>query len=70
MKVLLIYPDINTIQFPHFQHGLAWVSAVVKKGGHHVDLLYLSRELDDEELVEEVQPRSRPCRLQIGRAHV
>ena len=57
MKVLLIYPDINTIQFYHYQHGLAWISAVVKKGGHQVELLYLDRELSDREFVEEVARR-------------
>jgi len=55
MKILLIYPDINTIQFPHFQHGLAWMSAVLKEGGHEAELLYLSCERQDEEIVEEVK---------------
>ena len=55
MKVLLIYPDINTIQFPHFQHGLAWISAVVKKGGHQVELCYLDRELTREQFLAEVR---------------
>ncbi|MFO8058556.1 MAG: radical SAM protein [bacterium] len=53
MKLLLIYPDINTIQFPHFQHGLAWISSVLKQAGHQVELLYLSREWEDSELASE-----------------
>jgi radical SAM superfamily enzyme YgiQ (UPF0313 family) len=57
MKVLLIYPDINTIQFYHYQHGLAWISAVLKKAGHEVELLYLDRELGDDEFVEQVRRR-------------
>lgn len=57
MKVLLIYPDINTIQFPHFQHGLAWISAVLKRAGREVELLYLDRELGDDEFVSEVKRR-------------
>ena len=55
MKVLLIYPDINTTQFYHYQHGLAWISAVLKKAGHEVGLLYLDRDLDDDEFVEQVR---------------
>ncbi len=55
MKILLIYPDINTIQFPHYQHGLAWISSVLKRGGHEVELLYLDKEISDEELVARVK---------------
>ena len=58
MKLVLLYPDINTIQFPHFQHGIAWLAAVVKKGGHQVELIYLDRERDDAELLAEVSGRS------------
>lgn len=57
MKVLLIYPDINTIQFPHFQHGLAWLAAALKRGGHEVELLYLERELSDREFAAELVRR-------------
>lgn len=57
MKLLLIYPDIKTIQFPHFHHGLAWISAVAKKGGHDVGLMYLDREIEDDEFVESVRSR-------------
>ena len=55
MKVLLIYPDINTIQFPHFQHGLASISAVLKQAGHQTSLLYLSREIEDEAFRQKVK---------------
>jgi radical SAM superfamily enzyme YgiQ (UPF0313 family) len=58
MKLILLYPDINTIQFPHFQHGIAWLSAVVKKGGHQVELIYLDRERDDDDLAAEVAAKS------------
>jgi len=57
MKVTIIYPDINTIQFPHFQHGIAWVSAALKREGREVDLIYLDREWEDAELVEEIKRR-------------
>jgi anaerobic magnesium-protoporphyrin IX monomethyl ester cyclase len=57
MKVLIVYPDINTIQFPHYQHGIAWISAVLKRAGHAVELLYLDREWADDELVAEVRRR-------------
>jgi anaerobic magnesium-protoporphyrin IX monomethyl ester cyclase len=55
MKVLLVYPDINTIQFPHFQHGVASVSAVLKQGGHDTALIYLNRELIDEKFIEQTR---------------
>lgn len=58
MKLVLLYPDINTIQFPHFQHGIAWLAAVVKKGGHQVELIYLDRERDDAELAADVAGRT------------
>jgi len=57
MRLLLVYPDIDTIQFMHYQHGLAWISSVVKKGGHDVDLLYLHRQMPDEEFIEEIKKR-------------
>jgi anaerobic magnesium-protoporphyrin IX monomethyl ester cyclase len=55
MRILLIYPDIHTIQFYHFQHGLAWISAVLKKAGHNVGLLYINAEPGETELVESVK---------------
>jgi len=53
VRILLIYPDIQTIQFYHFPHGLTWVSAVLKQAGHKVDLLYINRELSAEEVAAE-----------------
>jgi radical SAM superfamily enzyme YgiQ (UPF0313 family) len=55
VRILLIYPDITTIQFPHFQHGVASISSVLKQGGHQTSLIYLSRELEEDEFVEEVK---------------
>jgi len=55
MRILLLYPDIQTIQFYHFQHGLAWVSAVLKQAGHQVELLYINKELPEEEVVSKVR---------------
>lgn len=55
MRILFVYPDLHTIQFYHFQHGLAWISAVLKDAGHKVDLLYINRELSDQELVEQAK---------------
>jgi len=55
MRILLIYPDINTIQFYSFQHGLAWISATLKQGGHQVDLLYIEKEISEQELLAQVK---------------
>ena len=55
MKVLLIYPDIQTIQFPHFQHGIASISAVLKQAGHKTALLYLHREIEDQVFLDQVR---------------
>ena len=42
MRVLFIYPDVGSFLPPHFQHGIGFLSAVLKKAGHSTRLFYLS----------------------------
>ncbi len=60
MKIALVYLDIHTTMFYHYQHGLAWISAVLKQGGHQVELLYINRELPEAEVVEQIR-RMKPA---------
>ena len=55
MKCLLIYTDIGTRNIYHLQHGVAAISAVLKKGGHKTALLYLQKDISGEEFVAEVE---------------
>ncbi|MFX0136632.1 MAG: cobalamin-dependent protein, partial [Candidatus Hodarchaeota archaeon] len=42
MRVLFIYPNINTI-YSNWNYGIACLSAVLKRGGHETSLLNLTR---------------------------
>ena len=55
MRVLLIYTDIGTGQLFHYQHGLGWLSAVLKRAGHQVGLIYLEKEIPEPEFIQQVK---------------
>jgi len=55
MRVLLVYTDIGTGQLFHYQHGLGWLSAVLKKAGHQVGLIYLEKEISEQEFIQQVK---------------
>jgi len=55
MRVLFIYPDVGSFLPPHYQHGIGFLSAVLKKGGHATGLFYLSQLWPREKLVEETK---------------
>jgi len=59
MKCLFVYTDIGTRNLYHLQHGVAAISAVLKKGGHETALLYLQQDISGEEFVAEVD-RHKP----------
>ena len=47
MKVCLLYPDIGGVEHygaRKYYHGLGYVSAVLKRGGHQTALIYLQQE--------------------------
>ena len=76
MRVLFVYPNLYTQM--GFNHGLAALSAVLKRAGHETRLVNLNENLppvpSDEDivaLVREWQPGviGFSC-LKIGRAHV
>jgi len=41
MKIIFIYLGVSKLTYPKFHHGIASLSATLKKCGHQVDLLYL-----------------------------
>lgn len=55
MRVLFIYPDLGSFLPRHFQHGLGFLSAVLKKAGHTTRLFYISEPWSKERLVEETR---------------
>ena len=60
MKVLFVYPDISGVErygARKFYHGLGYLSAVLKQGGHRTSLIYLQRELSRDEFLAEVDAR-------------
>ena len=55
MKALFIYPDIGSFLPPHFQHGIGFLSAALKKNGHQVRLFYLSELWPQEKIIAEAK---------------
>ena len=55
MRILFIYPDIGSFLPRHYQHGLGYLSAVLKQAGHQTSLIYLSQFPSREELRERVR---------------
>ena len=58
MKVLFVYPDIEGVEHygaRKFYHGLAYLSAMVKRDGHQTELYYADREPTREELLRKVR---------------
>jgi anaerobic magnesium-protoporphyrin IX monomethyl ester cyclase len=61
MKVCLVYPDIGGVEHygaRKFYHGLGYLSSVLKQAGHETALLYLERELDQDEFLGQVTATS------------
>ena len=54
MKVLFIYPDI-TLYSRRYQQGVGYLSAVLKKAGHHTLLLHLEKEVSQKWLLAQVE---------------
>ena len=58
MKMLFVYPDLQTHQFAHIQHGIASISAVLRAAGHQTDLLWIREKWTEEQFLQAVQDRS------------
>jgi anaerobic magnesium-protoporphyrin IX monomethyl ester cyclase len=52
MKALFIYPDIGSFLPPHFQHGIGFLSAALRKNGHQAGLFYLSELWPREKIIQ------------------
>ncbi len=55
MRILFIYPDLGSFLPRHFQHGIGYLSAVLKKAGHLTHLFYLTELPEAEELIADVK---------------
>ncbi len=55
MNILFIYPDLGSFLPKHYQHGIGYLSSVLKKQGHRCGLLYLSHFPNEDELREKIK---------------
>jgi len=55
MKIFLIYPAIDSLQNTGYNHGLGYISSVLKEGGFDVDYLVLKNKEDIAGLYEIVR---------------
>jgi len=55
MNVLFIYPDIYAYGGLRIHYGIAYMSAVLKKGGYQTSLLSITKEISKEKLIDEVK---------------
>ncbi|MDD5429316.1 MAG: radical SAM protein [Candidatus Omnitrophica bacterium] len=61
MKVIFIFPDLNV--FPQFSgdysgifsHGIGYLSAVLKKNGHHTSLIHVTKDMGKDEFLAAVE---------------
>ena len=58
MKMLFVYPDWQTHQFAHIQHGIASISAVLRATGHQADLIWIREKWTEEQFLRAVEDRS------------
>lgn len=57
MKVCLVYSDVGGVEHygaRKYYHGLGYLSSVLKRAGHETSLIYLQREPEQNEFLEQV----------------
>ena len=57
MKVCLVYPDVSGIEHygaRKYYHGLGYLSSILKQAGHETSLIYLQRELTEDEFLRQL----------------
>lgn len=54
MKILFIFTNINTYNNKQYPHGVGALSAVLKKAGHQVNLIYLTKEIGKRKLLRKM----------------
>lgn len=52
MRITFVYPDLSLGSAGKFYHGVAYLSAVLKKAGHTVRLIHLTRPIDQRKYKE------------------
>jgi len=55
VRILFIYPNIQTGEAPHFVNGVAALSAYIKEWGHQADLLFLDHLPAKDELEQHIR---------------
>lgn len=65
MKILFVYPNINTGNGPHYVHGLGSLISVCRQAGCETGLLYLDEELTNAQL-DEISLREKPNIVAFG----
>jgi len=58
MRITFVYPDLATddpTYTGYFHHGIASLSAVLKKAGHRTSLIQLLKKISEEEFQEKVK---------------
>lgn len=52
MKIVLVYPDFSIGSKGKFYHGIAYISAALKKAGHKIFLIHLTNEMPESGFVQ------------------
>jgi anaerobic magnesium-protoporphyrin IX monomethyl ester cyclase len=65
LRVLFLYSDIGTYLPRHYQHGIGFLSAVLKAAGHETTLIYPQETPEPETLIADVD-RFRPDLVAIS----
>jgi radical SAM superfamily enzyme YgiQ (UPF0313 family)/SAM-dependent methyltransferase len=55
MKILLVYPNIGTVNSVHYHHGIGALSAALIRAGHQTRLFYCEQLPEREEFLREVR---------------
>lgn len=57
INVVFVYPDLSIGARGKFYHGIAYLSACLKKAGHRVSLIHIYRPFSDEEFIDALRCR-------------
>ncbi len=73
MRITFVYPDLATDEptyTGYFHHGIAALSAILKKAGHQTNLIQFTKEISDEEFQERIKKLSPDLISFSSTAHV
>lgn len=73
MHVVFVYTDLATDEFGYtgyFHHGIASLSAILKKAGHQTSLIQFTKEISEEEFQSKLKPLNPDLVAFSSTAHV